>query len=189
MKLALILVAAITAVYAEPSGKPAAGELTVYVTGDAPVPRLVLIGGEFLASRVFAGIGIRLQWKQGLPPAGVPLERTIRMELKAECRGLKGVTLGTAWPYDGSRAVVCYDHLSWAETHPLLAPKLLGHVLAHEIAHDLQGVERHSASGMMAARWSYNDYGDMVRGPLPFDRTDIELIQIGWQRRVTAGAG
>ena len=55
-----------------------------------------------------------------------------------------------------------YDRVLTAAS-PAVTPYLLGHVLAHEIVHMLQGVEEHSSSGMMKPRWDNRDYADMQR--------------------------
>jgi hypothetical protein len=59
-----------------------------------------------------------------------------------------------------------------------VVPYLLGHVLAHEITHILQGVESHSASGVMKNKWDYRDYVEMQRRPLASQTTTF-LIRRG----------
>jgi hypothetical protein len=56
--------------------------------------------------------------------------------------------LAYSMPFDVTRIVLLYDRVLSA-AGPDLAPALLGHVLAHEIVHILQGVNAHSASGLM----------------------------------------
>jgi hypothetical protein len=64
-----------------------------------------------------------------------------------------------------------------------LAPALLAHVLVHEITHILQGVDRHSETGVMKARWTTADYVQIRAQPLPFTDWDIDLIQEGLASR------
>ena len=47
------------------------------------------------------------------------------------------------------------------ERNPFRTGFLLGHVLAHEIGHVLQGVARHSATGVMKGRWSLHETSHM----------------------------
>jgi len=90
------------------------------------------------------------------------------------------VALAMAMPYanSGVRIVIFYDRVA-----PLLrgqhAPQatILGYVLAHEIGHVLQGVARHSETGVMRARWTQNDFDQMGKGVLTFTSEDVELIQ------------
>ena len=54
---------------------------------------------------------------------------------------------------------------------------VLGHVLAHEITHILQGIARHSASGLMKARFSENDFQQMLIRSISLGADDVRLIQ------------
>ena len=45
------------------------------------------------------------------------------------------------------------------------ARMLLAYIFAHEIAHALQGVGRHSKSGIMKAEWTIDDYRAMLAPP------------------------
>jgi len=45
---------------------------------------------------------------------------------------------------------------------------LLGHVMAHEIGHLLQGTTQHSESGIMKARWTGQDFTEKAWRPLGF---------------------
>jgi hypothetical protein len=65
---------------------------------------------------------------------------------------------------------------------------LLGYVLVHEITHNLQGIARHSKTGIMKPRWTPRDYVDMGVRQLHFERIDIELIYAGLGHKVNAGA-
>ena len=54
--------------------------------------------------------------------------------------------------------------------------EVLGYVLVHEMTHILQGVARHSDSGIMKAR---SDKADLVRirlVPMSFTKDDVDLI-------------
>jgi hypothetical protein len=60
--------------------------------------------------------------------------------------------------------------------NPGIAASLLGHVLAHEIAHILRGSDSHSESGLMKPRWSAAEIRNMVRKPLRF--TDMDTLHL-----------
>jgi len=64
-----------------------------------------------------------------------------------------------------------------------LAPALLAHVLVHEITHILEGVARHSETGIMKANWTLRDYYDMQTKTLQFASEDVELIHRGLAQR------
>ena len=59
--------------------------------------------------------------------------------------------------------------------NPLTTGYLLGNVLAHEIGHVLQGVLRHSETGVMKARWSDNEILRMPRERLHFTAEDVAI--------------
>jgi hypothetical protein len=66
---------------------------------------------------------------------------------------------------------------------------ILAHVLTHEITHVLQEIDRHSATGVMKARWDAKDFLDMTFSPLPFTSNDIDLLRIALRRSSAARDG
>jgi hypothetical protein len=69
------------------------------------------------------------------------------------------------------------------EHDTVLGPRFFGHVLVHEITHCLQGVNRHSETGVMKARWTEDDNADMCVKSLPFEHVDVTLIRLGIEAR------
>jgi len=65
---------------------------------------------------------------------------------------------------------------------------ILAHVMTHEITHVLQGIERHSATGVMKARWDAKDFLNMTFSPLPFTVDDIDLLHTALRLRQTSQA-
>ena len=85
--------------------------------------------------------------------------------------------LAAAQPFEGVHILILNDRLTQFSPSPTEAAKLLAHVMAHEITHMLQSVDRHSASGIMRAHWTHEDYVAMQHGAPRFDPFDIELIR------------
>jgi hypothetical protein len=56
---------------------------------------------------------------------------------------------------------------------------LLAYVLAHEIAHVLEQVSRHSTEGIMKANWDTHDLWYIEWRSLPFAAEDVEMIHQG----------
>ncbi len=54
---------------------------------------------------------------------------------------------------------------------------VLGHVMAHEIAHALLPVARHGPSGLMRATWRHADLVDAVQGQLRFSGDEAAAIR------------
>ena len=90
--------------------------------------------------------------------------------------------LASALPYERIHIRVFLDRVKEA-VGPGAMPFLLGHVLAHELGHLLQGIDRHSETGVMKAQWDLDDYKRMVSSPLAFTDEDVILIHRGMDGR------
>ena len=138
-----------------------------------------------VASRIFAEISVRLHWKSGTK--GCPedaLRVTMSMNTPVD---FKRGALAYAKPYEGASIVIFYDRIvSPAHYERRLSARLLGHVLAHEIGHMLEGIARHSESGVMKARWVRDDFEAMTVRTLSFESVDRELIHEGLEGRRSA---
>jgi hypothetical protein len=51
------------------TGSIRAADVTVFTTGDGIVPNAVSYGAKFQVTRMFAQIGVRLDWRDGEPSA------------------------------------------------------------------------------------------------------------------------
>jgi hypothetical protein len=61
--------------------------------------------------------------------------------------------------------------------------QILGHVIAHELGH-LQGLDSHSATGVMRADWDSADLQDAIQGCFQFTREQAEVIRAEVSRRI-----
>ena len=138
-----------------------------------------------IASGMFADIDIAIDWRQGFRGC-LPLGILISFSSATPAALHPGV-LAYALPYEGTRIVIFYDRVLKA-VHSALIPRLLAHVLVHEITHILQGVSRHSDDGVMKARWDGSDYSAMSSKPLAFASEDIGLIHRGLAARAARSA-
>jgi hypothetical protein len=171
--MATMLALAGIAAQAEENVKADEPSVTVCTEGNTD-PR-VAAQSQAIASEMYAGIGVRIDWRQGL--GGCP-PQAIQISLIHFTRPtLLPGALAYALPYEGTRIHVFYDRIA-AHGRDLL-PYLLAHVMAHEIAHTLQGISRHSEQGVMKAQWTEDDYERMMRKPLEFTTKDIDLIHRG----------
>jgi hypothetical protein len=66
-----------------------------------------------------------------------------------------------------------------AQRNPIGTAFLLGHVLAHEMGHVLQGLNRHSETGVLKERWSPAEIERMWKELLRFTLQDATLIHRG----------
>ena len=140
-------------------------------------PDPLLMKGRAAATVVMQGIGIKLQWRSEQECRRSTNCITISVLSNSLPDDQPGA-LAYAKVYQGKQIVVFGDRvLDSIESRR--APILLGHVIAHEIVHVLQGVARHSESGLMKAHWTGRDYGEMTRKPLPVTELDQLLIGNG----------
>jgi len=169
-------------------------DVTVYVESEQ-VALSVLLPAEVMATRMFADIGVRVQWascrahRRSEPdsdscPLKRPKEIVVRMASRRAGSASSDV-FAAALPYasDGIRVTVFYAELREAFcARPRLESAVLAHVLVHEITHVLQGLARHSPTGVMRARWNAADYSNLEKRPMQFAGDDAELIQLGLRR-------
>jgi hypothetical protein len=161
----------------ESAGRPAERKVTVCVEGmGMPGVAGADLKAQALASRIFSGIGVTIDWRRGL--AGCPAQGIQISLIHDTPDSLRPGALAYALPYEGSHIGVFFDRIE-RNAERSQVPVVLGHVLVHEITHILQGFARHSASGIMKARWDLNDYWKMKCGPLRFEPDDIKLIYLG----------
>src|SRR5262249_9037943 len=76
-----------------------------------------------------------------------------------------------------------------SDSRPANEPRLLAHVLAHEIGHVLQRNNAHSESGVMKAHWTADDLGSMARRPLEFSEVDRQSIRATLGVEQVGGSG
>ena len=132
-----------------------------------------------LVSKMYAAIGVEIAWRR---PRNCPIGA-----IRVTMQGFSFPTeephsLAYAMPYQGTRIVIFFDRVQQA-VDPRRVPALTAHVIAHEIGHILEGVIRHSASGVMKAHWDEDDFSEMAWKPLPFAPIDVALIHQGLLRR------
>lgn len=133
-------------------------------------------------SKIYAEVGVGIEWTRNMRSCAEK-DNAIVVTLSFETpETLKPGALAYALPYEGTHIVVFYDRVKTVGCNRS-AQGLLAYVLVHEIAHILQGVSRHSDSGIMKARWDSGDFFDMEKDRLKFASTDIFLIHLGMDRR------
>src|SRR5450759_58666 len=92
--------------------------------------------------------------------------------------------LAYALPYEGAHIMVFFDRVERMRD----PSTVLAHVIVHEITHLLQGISRHSDTGVMKAHWTGGDSNAMWVTPIPFTQWDVDLIYAGLSAR-RAGTG
>jgi len=154
--------------------------LMICMTLGADIPRLT--GAEKLAQKMLAGIGVETEWRGNSCSKGGDIVITLSYQTPAS--KLPGA-FAYSLAYEGRHIEVFWDRVL-RKVPSAVAPILLAHVLVHEIAHILQGVSRHSETGVMKAAWNPDDYFQMRRKPLEFTEDDVRLIHRGIAARSVA---
>jgi hypothetical protein len=161
------------------------GDLTVYVQ-DLSNPSAAKLGrAEALANEIFTGASVKIDWRNGEPKrARLKREKAMVVEMVSgtPTNKMPGA-LAYALPYEGVHITVFYDRVQQAAEFTLSPNDLLAHVLVHEITHLLEGITRHSKTGIMKPHWTLDDVRGMRHRPLEFTEEDEELIRLGLVRR------
>ena len=145
--------------------------------------------GTPLASEIFNKIGVRLSWHAGELPAnkvGIGI-RTV--EHAPESASPDALASSRLTGSTGVEITVYKDRVQYfLSLHGNLARVAVPYVLAHELAHAMEGVPRHSEMGIMKAHWSDLDFQAMVYHKLSFAPADVELIHQGLVAHLGSGA-
>jgi hypothetical protein len=158
-------------------------KMIIYVNNRA-APSPVLQLAEATAAGMFSSSGVRIEWHGQIPDSGqVPLGAIAIRLVPQTPSGFLPAALAFTRPFEGVHITVFWDRLQQA-TRSASPAVVLAHVMVHEITHILQGVDRHSDSGVMKARWTDQDYAAMAWKPLPFTPEDILLIHLGFRSKL-----
>jgi hypothetical protein len=166
--------------------KAEAGEQKVTACIEAGVAP-ELSRAQAIAGKIYSDISVRIIWYAESKCPDTP-EPAIHIKLDDEVPlDRHPEALAFALPYEGIHIQVFVGRVRQL-VGPKIAVSLLAHVMAHEIGHILQGMSRHSESGIMKAAWNPGDYEEMARKALSFSETDIRMIHSGLGARAARQA-
>ena len=170
--------------------------ITVTIYNYAQAPSATLDEAEAGAARIFERAGIESLWQEhratdtGTETIAnrlrtrnevhitmhiVPRSMAVRLAPSQICLGLSVVPGGNR---RGDMAYVFYHRVEeLARRRNLSAAESLGHAMAHEIGHLLLGVNSHSPSGLMRARWDRSDMLQAATGWLIFTDAEAERLR------------
>jgi hypothetical protein len=185
MRLALCLLLAAPAAARQPHG-PIAEIFVPHV--NQPLDR-IFFQAEGVATRIYSAIGVQLRWRTSSPSeagcAKVVMRRIILVRLSWETPAdYHPGAMAIAFPYNaaGTCLTVFVDRIEpMVNAAPITAASVLGHVLAHEIGHVLEGFTRHAESGLMRAHWSDSEMRALPHRLMEFSSQDIRLIMAGFE--------
>lgn len=156
--------------------------VNVSVFSDVQIPEEILALAEQRASQIFSSAGVDVVWincirgpstipDQGCSRTYGPRDLVLRITTHVSS-ATSDAAFGVAWlAADGSGR---YADVFWTRAQELRTDsnadlgRILGSVMAHEIGHLLLGVNSHSVSGLMQARWGGGALHHIVTGTLLF---------------------
>jgi hypothetical protein len=109
---------------------------------------------------MFGAIGVKLDWGCSKPGSQEPIVISLAADAP---ENRKPGELAYALPYEGTHIVIFHDRVS--KMAPNQAPSVLAHVLVYEVTHIVQGIPRHSETGVMKAQWDSSDFTQMTWKP------------------------
>ena len=153
--------------------------IQILVTNDSLLSPRLQSEAEQTAGQLFAALGIRIEWVDHLNPdlplvvAFPPSGGAERMQLGPY---VMGHTFRTRAPEPGGRALIFVDRVEQrAQSSRVDVGRLLGAVIAHEIAHMLLP-DAHTATGIMRGIWNDHDLRLIEMGFLRFSATQRDQM-------------
>jgi hypothetical protein len=183
----ITLLSAVLAAGGAIAREPAQQTVIICLTTDqnpAWLRQPVVERATMIADEILAGAGVRLSWRGSRDPCLGESVKAVQLDLswnrpRSELPG----ALGYAQPFGDAYVRVFCDRIQ-TSVAPEREPYLMGHVLAHEITHVLEGTNFHAVNGVMKAVWDFGECRRMAVHPLMFTATDILLIRQGIENRV-----
>jgi hypothetical protein len=173
-----------------------AGQINIRLYDLSGIAPASLDMGMLVASQIYAQTDVRLDWEVGDPaaPEAHETDQTaalavhkprIRSYLTVRiARGLEQRTpataLGIAYPYAqlGVNATIFEERIeNTSKELGVSYGVLLGYAIAHELGHSIPGLEDHSSTGIMRARWGPAEFRDVQAGTLGFSAEQAGRIR------------
>jgi hypothetical protein len=128
------------------------------------------------ATRILRNAGISVEWRAGRADYSGRAEVIDAVLTAPDDEYRPGALASTRLGLDsGTRIEVFYNRIRAARGDSG-AMLVLAYALAHEITHVIEGVNRHSDSGIMKARWNNYDFQRIRSNSLHFADEDLQMI-------------
>jgi hypothetical protein len=165
--------------------------VTVSVFSDVLIPELVMALAEQRASQIFSSAGVDVVWINCIHRRSTTPDQECNKSYGSRDLVLRitshvssatsDAAFGVAWlAADGGGR---YADVFWNRAQELCAnsnadlAQILGSVMAHEMGHLLLGVNSHSVSGLMQARWRGGELHRVAKGTLLFSPDQAERMR------------
>jgi hypothetical protein len=142
-----------------------------------PVGSVDMALTQSIVSSIYKDVGIQIHWKSGeRVDGGSALAFEIRFIASAP-ESARPTALAAAKIEPGIITVYEDRVRGLHQSHPAVQRVVLAYVLAHELAHVMQGVARHSNAGILRDQWTVLDFSKMLFQRLKFTNADSEMIR------------
>jgi hypothetical protein len=158
--------------------------IRVLVVNRATAPSDILKSAQAESSRIYSTIGVAIDWITVEPDHGAYTEHAhdLKVNIVRDSRAKeRRLILGVAERSEDNQFQVVYAFYRRIENLAQLVSTdiavILGHVLAHELAHLLLPHNSHTSSGVMSANWDRGGLNDMSKGVPAFTVEQADRIR------------
>jgi hypothetical protein len=185
--------------------------ITIHMRNYARVAPKTLAEAEEVATGIFREAGIDARWTEAdvtavndqenlaghvtysladIQLSILPREMSDRLGLSNKVMGVvPGTDAQIAYVFDGKVGTLSQEVLRAYMTgridRRVSESQILGHAIAHELAHLLLNLQGHSANGIMRGEWSLTDMRNAADGMLLFTPQQAEVLRADARRRNT----
>jgi len=135
-----------------------------------------------ITASILRKAGIQLRWRLGVPECGNATGlRLIIAEIVTDAPpDVPSNVRARSFLCGQASRIILYRRRVMNHSCPATcgfeSGMMMGHVLAHEITHVLQGFGHHGDTGLMRARWTAEDIYQMQSRTLSLAAEDVDLI-------------
>jgi hypothetical protein len=160
-----------------------AAALVLQMSNFSDTPPVVVHRAQEEVTRVYADIGVPLEWREpGEPRADrQPVIRVVLLPYETgDLRRSEKTVMGAAVraPGGSAAAYVFYRRVrTEADRYEVSAALVLACAIAHELGHLLLPVRGHASAGLMRACWSRDEFHRAEQGQLKFLPGEVAAIR------------
>jgi hypothetical protein len=174
MKWSLIMAVMITvARVADAAGQGQLPAIRLQMDDDADVPVAILKKSQDEVARVFAAVGVGVEWTETAPTITVRIV-TSALAHAGRYSSVMGVALRR--PSGATAQIFLKQVQDFARTYDGDVSILLAYVIAHEIGHLLLPRMPHSPTGLMKGDWGRALVREAAAGSLTFTDAQIQRL-------------
>ena len=164
-----------------------AAALVLQLHNFAGVPTSIVGSAASELTRLYADIGVHLEWRDAATAGSEPdvIHVILLPNETGDLRRAADTVLGAAVSINDRThvAYIFYRRLrAEADRYATSTVQALACAMAHEIGHLLMPQVRHSANGLMRAKWCRDDFSRADQGQLRFSPDQVALIRAGADR-------